>query len=55
MIGSTGRVTNYADVDELMNKYGSSLPEETTIQDLIRRDCNGNSKYVREDSAVEAG
>lgn len=40
MTGTTGRVTNYADIDELMIQYGRTLPEGMEIVDMIRRDNN---------------
>lgn len=30
----------YSDVDELMNQFGTVLPENTTITDMIRRENN---------------
>lgn len=36
----------YSDVDELMNQYGTVLPENTTITDMIRRDNNVSIRYT---------
>lgn len=55
MIGTNGRVTNYADIDELTATYGRSLPEETTIQDMIRRVQNGITKQKNSNTFDEAG
>lgn len=53
MIGMNGRVTNYADIDELMNQYGRSLPDGyNSIQDLIRRENNA-TKPVEQDTATD--
>lgn len=53
MTGTNGRVTNYADIDELMNQYGRSLPDGyNSIQDLIRRENNA-TKPVEQHSTAD--
>lgn len=36
----------YSDADELMNQFGSVLPENMTITDVIRRDNNVSIRYA---------
>lgn len=45
----------YLDVDELMNQYGRSIPDDMTITDMIRRDNNVTSRQNQSDSIDGAG
>lgn len=45
----------YSEADELINQYGSVLPEETTIKDLIRRENNVTARQDQVHSSAEPG
>lgn len=45
----------YSDMDELMNQYGTVLPENTTITEMIRRENNVTARQDQVYPSDETG
>lgn len=45
----------YSDADELMNQFGTVLPENMTITDMVRRESNVTARQDQVHSSAEPG
>lgn len=45
----------FSDVDELMNQFGTVLPENMTITDMVRRENNVTARQNQVHSSDETG